>query len=237
MEPPWLLILAILSVAVVSGCAGSKIGSAKSPAAPHRGAEAERSVNADVALSRLREGNYRFRSGHLRHPDQEISRSREIASAQHPFAVIVSCPDSRVPPEIVFDEGLGDLFVVREAGHVADAATLGSIEYAVEHLHAHLVVVLGHENCGAVAAAADVITKNAKPEGHIVILVDNTWPAIERSMGGPGGLVARAVRAKVDLVAENILGSHRILFEHLAHGDVKVVGAVYDLKTGAIEWR
>jgi len=237
MKPHCLLSLASLSVAVFAGCAGSKIGSEISPAAPHRGAVAEQSVNADVALSRLREGNDRFRNGHLRHPDQEISRLHEIASAQHPFAVIVSCSDSRVPPEIVFDEGLGDLFVVREAGHVADAATLGSIEYAVEHLHAHLVVVLGHENCGAVAAAADVITKNAKPEGHIVNLVDNIRPAIERSMGGSGSLVARAVRANVDLVAENIRGSHPILFEHLAHGDVKVVGAVYDLKTGAIEWR
>lgn len=237
MKPHNLLSLVSLSVAVFAGCAGGKIESAKSPAAPHHGAEAEKSVSAEQALSRLREGNERFRSGHLQHPDQGVSRLHEISSGQHPFAIVVSCSDSRVPPEIVFDEGLGDLFVVREAGHVADAATLGSIEYAVEHLHAHLVVVLGHENCGAVAAAADVITKNAKPEGHLVTLVDDIRPAIERSQSGSGSLVARAVRANVDMVADNIRGSHPILFEHLAHGDVKVVGAVYDLKTGAIEWR
>ena len=237
MKPHCRLSLATLSVAVLSGCASGKIESAKSPAAPHHGAETEKSVSAEQALSRLREGNERFRSGQLQHPDQGVSRLHEISSGQHPFAIVVSCSDSRVPPEIVFDEGLGDLFVVREAGHVADAATLGSIEYAVEHLHAHLVVVLGHENCGAVAAAADVITKNAKPEGHIVTLVDDIRPAIERSQSGPGSLVARAVRANVDMVADNIRGSHPILFEHLAHGDVKVVGAVYDLKTGAIEWR
>lgn len=230
----WLA--AACAVALV-GCAGGKVDSGKLAASCAHGGEPAEHVSADQALSRLREGNDRFRNGHLRHPDQGISRLHEISSAQHPFAVIVSCSDSRVPPEIVFDEGLGDLFVVREAGHVADAATLGSIEYAVEHLHAHLVVVLGHENCGAVAAAADVITKNARPEGHIVNLVDDIRPAIERSKSGSGSLVARAVRANVDLVAENIRGSHPILFEHLSHGDIKVVGAVYDLKTGAIEWR
>lgn len=194
-------------------------------------------ISADAALARLKAGNERFRGEHLKHPDQGLVRVHELEAGQHPYAVIVSCSDSRVPPEIVFDEGLGDLFVVREAGHVADAATLGSVEYAVEHLHAHLVVVLGHEQCGAVAAASEVITKNAKPEGHIVNLVDAIRPAVERAKSGRGDLLARAVRANVDLVTETLRGSHPILFDHLAEGSVKVVGGVYDLHTGAIEWR
>ncbi len=229
----WMLAVC---AGLLAGCATGKAVPDKTAAAAH-GVEAEHNVTAEEALSRLRQGNDRFRTGHLKHPDQGISRLHEIAAGQHPFAVIVSCSDSRVPPEIVFDEGLGDLFVVREAGHVADAATLGSIEYAVEHLHTHLVVVLGHENCGAVAAAADVITKNAKPEGHIVNLVDDIRPAIERTRNGSGNLVARAVRANVDLVTENLRGTHPILFEHQAEGSVKIVGAVYNLQTGAIEWR
>lgn len=228
---------AAICAVLLAGCAGGKTHSAQSATAVPHGAEAGKQFTADEALSRLRQGNDRFRSGQLQHPDQGVARLHEISAGQHPFAVVVSCSDSRVPPEIVFDEGLGDLFVVREAGHVADAATLGSIEYAVEHLHAHLVVVLGHENCGAVAAAAEVITKNSKPEGHIVNLVDDIRPAIERSKKGTGSLLARAVRANVDLVAENLRGSHPILFEHLSQGTVKVVGAVYDLETGAIEWR
>jgi carbonic anhydrase len=160
-----------------------------------------------------------------------------MCSGQHPFATGVSCSNSRVPPEIVFDVVPGDLFGVQEARHLADAVTLGSIEYAVERLHAHLAAVSGRINGGAVAAAADVITKNAAPEGHIGNLVDDIRTAIERSRSGLGKCVARAIRAIVGLVAENIRRSHPILFDHLADGDVKVVGAVYDLETGAIEWR
>lgn len=194
-------------------------------------------VTATEALQRLKEGNERFRSGKPKHPNQGSERVREVAECQHPYAVIVSCSDSRVPPEIVFDGGVGDFFVVREAGHVTGSATIGSIEYAVEHLQTPLVIVLGHEQCGAVSAAAEVIAGHGKPAGHIVNLVDAIRPAIERSKKGTGDLVSRAVRANVDLVAENIRGSHPILCEHLADGSVEVVGAVYDLKTGAVEWR
>ena len=149
----------------------------------------------------------------------------------------MSCSDSRVPPEIVFDEGLGDLFVVREAGHIADAATLGSVEYAVEHLHVRLVVVLGHEHCGAVTAAREVITRDARPEGHIITLVDAIRPAVERAARLPGDPVHRTVAANVDLVVDLIRGSHPILSSHLADGSVKVVGGIYDLHTGAVTWR
>ncbi len=201
------------------------------PGTPHP------ALPADEALARLRAGNERFRTGHLVHPDQELARLHELETAQHPFAVIVSCSDSRVPPEIVFDEGLGDLFVVREAGHIADAATLGSVEYAVEHLHVRLVVVLGHEHCGAVTAAREVITRDARPEGHIITLVDAIRPAVERAARTPGDPVHRTVAANVDLVVDLIRGSHPILSSHLADGSVKVVGGIYDLHTGAVTWR
>ncbi len=235
----WTTILAVVAAAL-AGCQSGNSGAgghpASAPAMPmaHDSAEV---VDAKAALARLKAGNERFRSEHLRHPDQGLRRLLEVEADQHPYAVIVSCADSRVPPEIVFDEGLGDLFVIREAGHVADAATLGSIEYAVEHLHTSLVVVLGHERCGAVSAAAEVITQNARPVGHIVNLVDDIRPAVERAQAGPGNLIDKAVRANVDMVVHALRGSHPILFEHLAEGSVQIIGAVYDLHTGAIEWR
>jgi carbonic anhydrase len=201
----------------------------------HHGVESP--VSAEAALARLKAGNARFRAETLTHPDQGRGRVNEVEASQHPYAVIVGCSDSRVPPEIIFDEGLGDLFVVREAGHVADAATLGSVEYAVEHLHTRLVVVLGHERCGAISAAAEVLTKNGHPEGHIINLVDSIRPAVERAQKTPGDLMPKAVRANVDLVVETLRGSHPILFGHLTDGSVKIVGAVYDLHSGAIEWR
>jgi carbonic anhydrase len=149
----------------------------------------------------------------------------------------VSCSDSRVPPEIVFDEGLGDLFVVREAGHVADAATLGSVEYAVEHLGVHLIVVLGHDRCGAVSTAVEAIVHKARPEGHMLTLVDAIAPALARVQTAGGDVVARTVRANVDVVVESLRASRPILADRVASGELRVVGGVYDLHTGAVEWR
>jgi carbonic anhydrase len=191
----------------------------------------------DEALALLRAGNERFVRGALKHPDQTLRRLQEIESGQHPIAVIVGCSDSRVPPEIVFDEGLGDLFVIREAGHVADAATLASVEYAVAHLGVRLVVVLGHKNCGAVSAAVGVLTMHEKPEGHIISLVDAIRPAVERAGRSDGSLVDRAVTANVDLVVEQLRKSHPILSEHIAAGHLRVTGAVYDLHSGRVLWR
>src|SRR3954451_10886779 len=117
------------------------------------GQEAASGLSADQALSRLLAGNERFVAHKERHPDESAGRRRELVSGQHPFAVILGCSDSRVAPELLFDEGLGDLFVIRVAGNIVDDDILASIEYAVEHLGTKLVVVLGHEKCGAVSAA------------------------------------------------------------------------------------
>src|ERR1700751_2922714 len=113
----------------------------------------EDAVPADQALATLMQGNQRYAQNKEEHPDETLGRRKALESAQHPFAVILSCADSRVPPELVFDQGLGDLFVMRVAGNVAAADELGSIEYAVEHLHTRLIGVLGHEKCGAITAA------------------------------------------------------------------------------------
>ncbi len=194
-------------------------------------------VSAADALARLRAGNARFREGHLEHPDQGAVRMHQVEREQHPFAAVLSCADSRVPPEIVFDEGLGDLFVVREAGHVAGAPTLGSIEYAVEHLGVRLVVVLGHEQCGAVTATVAALAHEREPEGHILSLFDLIAPALAQVPTTGADAVPRAVRANVDAVVATLRASHPILAHHLEDGSLQVVGGVYDLHTGAVEWR
>jgi carbonic anhydrase len=180
MKKTSMVAVLALGAGLLAGCQTAKQVS-PAPGAGHakavHGEALADGISADAALARLKAGNERFRGEHLKHPDQGLVRVHELEAGQHPYAIIVSCSDSRVPPEIVFDEGLGDLFVVREAGHVADAATLGSVEYAVEHLHAHLVVVLGHEHCGAVAAASEVITKNAKSS--------TSWTPSGRPSSGP----------------------------------------------------
>ena len=128
-------------------------------------ADAALKVSATEALARLKAGNARFVAGKLEHPRQTAARRTELATSQHPFAVVLACADSRTSPGLLFDEGLGDVFVVRVAGNVLNNELLGSIEYAVEHLGTQLVVVLGHERCGAVAAARETIaTKGEAPD-------------------------------------------------------------------------
>ena len=159
-------------------------------------------VTPDEALKQLVEGNARFVSGHLTHAGPEqIAEARSAGTkGQSPFAVIVGCSDSRVGPEIVFDQGLGDLFVVRTAGEVVDAMALGSIEYAVEHLGSALILVLGHEHCGAVAAAV----AGAKQPGHIQAVLDAIAPAVKQTKGQPGDPVENAIRAQALDVAKQL---------------------------------
>lgn len=185
------------------------------------------------ALGELVEGNRRFVTGHLEHARQDKERRDELAKSQHPFAVIVGCSDSRVPPEVVFDQGLGDLFVVRVAGNVVDDASLGSIEYAVEHLGASLVIVLGHERCGAVQAALD---GKALP-GHIGAIGAALSPAIAEAKAQRGGdPLDTAVRANVRRIVRQLTGAEPLL-AHAAHeGELEIVGARYDLDTGEVEF-
>lgn len=155
---------------------------------------------------------------------------RAIASGQHLFAIILGCADSRVPPEIVFDQGLGDLFVIRVAGNILDDAILGSIEYAVEELGTSLVLVLGHERCGAVAATV----KHAAVLGHISTLVNAIQPAVDLAKDEPGDLLDNTVRANIRLVVEQLQSSMPVA-ELVKRDRLKVVGAQYRLDCGSVE--
>ena len=184
----------------------------------------------DQALARLIEGNKRFVRHKEQHPDETPGRRKELESGQHPFAVILSCSDSRVPPELIFDEGLGDLFVIRLAGNVLDDDALASIEYAVEHLHTRLILVLGHEKCGAVSAAVE----GGEAPGHLAALVAAIQPSVQEVKDLPGDMVHNCVLANARQSARQIRESEPILKDLVQKGNVKVVAAVYALDAGAV---
>ena len=185
------------------------------------------------AISKLKEGNGRYTSGNLQHPGQTTERRTELSKSQHPFAVIVSCSDSRVPPEIVFDQGLGDLFIFRVAGNVIDDHGLGSIEYAVDHLGVHLIVVLGHQSCGAVQAAKETIAAKGKAPGHIESLVTAIKPAVESTANGD---LDATIKANVKNVVQALRSSTPILKAKVDSGDVQVISGYYSLDTGAVSF-
>jgi carbonic anhydrase len=193
------------------------------------GAQQSKGVNADEALERLLAGNKRYVEGQFFHPHQAAQDRANVATSQHPFAIIVSCSDSRIPPEVIFDQGIGDIFVVRVAGNIAGNIELGSIEYAAEHLGSTLVMVLGHERCGAVTAAV----KGGEVPGHIKSIVEAIIPAVKLA-AADADKVDGAIRANVSLVATQIKTSEPILAEMAKEGKIKIVGAYYDLDTGEI---
>jgi carbonic anhydrase len=197
-------------------------------------AEAPSSVSADEALKVLKAGNERFVTGHLTSvaPTEIAHRRAELAKGQKPFAVVVCCSDSRVGPEIVFDQELGNIFVVRTAGEVLDAAGIGSIEYAVAHLGSPLLVVLGHEHCGAVAAAV----ADAKEPGNIADIVKAIRPVVVQTQTQPGNPLANAIRANALDIAGRLSKTSPVLSEKVKAGKLTVVAAVLSLKTGQVEW-
>jgi carbonic anhydrase len=210
----------------VSLLAASQFALAADPAHPE-----QPTVAPAEAVSKLKEGNGRYTSGNLQHPGQTTERRAELAKDQHPFAVILSCSDSRVPPEIVFDQGLGDLFVVRVAGNVIDDHGLGSIEYAVDHLGARLIVVLGHQSCGAVKAAKETIAAKGKAPGHIQSLVTAIKPVVEATAKDD---LETTVKANVKHVVQALRSSTPILKAKVDSGEVQVIGGYYSLDTGAV---
>ncbi len=181
------------------------------------------------ALRRLIDGNRRYVESRLTHPDQTEERRLQVSQEQHPFAVILSCSDSRVPPEIIFDEGLGDLFVVRNAGHVVDSAVLGSVEYAVGHLDVPLVLVVGHSSCGAVQAAVAGLR-----EAHLTTIVDRIGPAVEAARRQPGDLAGNAMRENVRRAVAALTRSRPVLAAKVAGGKLRIAGAQYRLETGQV---
>ena len=224
---PKLMLLAVTVLAVPPALAEEH------GAPPH--ATAKAGPSAEAALADLKEGNARFVAGRPNKGHQSLNRVKEVAKGQHPTAVILGCADSRVPPEVIFDQGIGDLFVVRVAGNIAEPATDGSIEYAAEHLGVPLVVVLGHHKCGAVKATAEA----AGPvEGNIGALVREIRPAVEAAKAHPGkeGLVDTAVHENAARAAAQLTAGSPLLRHLVESGKVKIVTAVYDLEAGTIEW-
>jgi carbonic anhydrase len=195
------------------------------------GAEPPAPLSADAALARLLDGNKRFVAGNLTHPEQSAARRIEVSQGQHPFAIILTCADSRVAPEIVFDQGLGDLFVVRNAGNLLDDHVIGSIEYAIEHLHATCVVVLGHTKCGAVSAAV----AGGEAPGHLQSIVASLADAVALARKKPGDAVDNAVRVNARLSAAALAQSEPVLAEAARSGRIRIVAARYDIATGEVE--
>lgn len=181
------------------------------------------------ALERLMAGNQRFIQHHLQHPDQSEDRVKELTQAQHPFVTVLSCADSRVTAEIIFDQGLGDIFDVRVAGNIATPEVVGSIEYAVELLGTPLLMVLGHERCGAVTAAVE----NGPLPGEIGTFVQAILPAVKRVKGQPGDAVDNAVSANVRYQMEQLMRS-QLVRDRQQSGQLQMIGARYDLDTGAV---
>ncbi|MEG4327994.1 carbonic anhydrase [Microcoleus sp. herbarium5] len=188
-------------------------------------------ITPSSALKKLMEGNQRYIEQKRTFPDQARSRVVEVAKGQHPFATILACSDSRVAPEIIFDQGLGDLFDIRVAGNFLDDVVLGNIEYAALELGVPLLVILGHERCGAVKAALD---GKAVP-GHISTLVAAIKPAVDSTKGQTGDAWDNAVRANVKMNVNKLQSSSPILAEAVKAGKLKVVGGRYDLDSGKVE--
>jgi carbonic anhydrase len=197
-------------------------------------AEVERPGPAAAVLRRLLDGNQRYSRSGLVHPDQSAVRRAEVAAGQHPIAAVLGCADSRVPPEILFDEGLGDLFVVRVAGNIVDDAVLGSIEYAAEEFALPLVMVLGHTRCGAVAATVAALAHPGPVPGHISTLVEGIRPAAECVRDQPGDAVANAVDANAVRSAAQLREAEPTLARLVQQRRLEVVAARYDLDSGRV---
>jgi carbonic anhydrase len=192
---------------------------------------AQEALTPQAALTRLKEGNTRFAADKPTTRDVTQKRRDEVAKGQHPFAVILTCADSRVSPELVFDQGLGDVFVVRVAGNVTDPAILGSIEYAVEHLKAPLIVVLGHESCGAVKA----VIEKSHVEGNLEKLlkevhVDDKLPE-DKDQALAAGIKTNALFHAKQLTAQSPL-----IKDFVDHDRVQIAAGVYSLKSGKVDW-
>jgi carbonic anhydrase len=188
-------------------------------------------LTAEAALQKLKDGNDRYVLDHVEHPHEGAQRRIDLSVAQHPFAIVLGCADSRVVPELIFDQGVGDLFVLRVAGNIADDAVIASIEFAVEHLGTRLVVVLGHEKCGAVMAAIS----HAFSEGKLNSLISYIEPAVKASQGLGGDVISHTVKAHANLMAQTIQSVEPILSHEVQMGTLQVIPAYYRLSTGQVE--
>jgi carbonic anhydrase len=183
-------------------------------------------VSVNEALEMMLAGNQRFVQNRATHPHQGAAMLKQLADAQHPFAAILGCSDSRTAPEVIFDQGLGDLFDVRVAGNIADNAVMGSLEYAVTHLHMPVIVVLGHQHCGAIAAAL----AHQHPHNHISYITRSLQPSVRHVHHA----AEAATRKNVQLVRQR-LEHIPVLRDKIRRGELKIVGAYYHLDSGEVE--
>lgn len=189
------------------------------------------SVSGKESHKMMIEGNKRYVAGKATHKHQDSTRRMDVTGGQHPFAIVISCSDSRVPPEIIFDQGIGDLFVIRLAGNIVDDAALGSIEYAIEHLGAKYIMVLGHESCGAVKATVD----GGEAPGHIGSIVKAIKPAIDSVRGRTADLPEVGMRANVSMTVQMLKTADPFLKPLFEKGELMIVGARYDLDDGRVD--
>jgi carbonic anhydrase len=225
----------------VAGCSSGRSNNSPSPsltpAVPPVVTPTSFPADGDAALQRLMAGNARFVSGRPAYYGRDTARSAAIAESQKPYAIILGCADSRVVPEIIFDEGLGDLFLVRVAGNTGDDPILrGTIEYGVAVLGSILLMVLGHENCGAAKAAVDAVTKGASVPGDIPAVLAPMLPAARAVSSQPADArVDATIRKNVQLQADSLKASSAILKPAITAGRLKVVGAEYVISTGQVK--
>ena len=185
-----------------------------------------------LAWRRLREGNERFVNGETSHPNQDASRRSSLVENQHPFAVIFGCSDSRLAAEIIFDVGLGDVFVVRTAGQVIDDAVLGSLEYSIGVLGVPLIVILGHDSCGAVSATKSAVETGQMPAGFIRDLVERITPSVLTSLRNDQTDVNDMVVEPVKQTSERLVDSSRVMSDAIGSGKAAVIGLSYSLAEG-----
>jgi carbonic anhydrase len=197
---------------------------------PMMGAIAAPNIAPALAYKTLMEGNQRFVQGRARGPHRSVDRRTELAVGQRPIATILSCADSRVPAELLFDQGLGDLFNVRVAGNIVTPEVLGSLEYAVELLETPLLMVLGHERCGAITAAV----KGQPVPGHIGDFLDELQTAVRQTKDQPGDPIDNAVTANIAIQIKQILKQSTLISQRQTSGQVTVIGGRYDLDTGLV---
>jgi carbonic anhydrase len=193
------------------------------------------SETGQEALQKLMDGNKRFVSGSLAQKDLSAKKREELAKGQKPFATVLTCSDSRVPPEILFDQGLGDIFIVRVAGNIVDPIALGSIEYAAEHLNAPLLIILGHSKCGAVKATLE---SKGKPEGNIGAIVKKIMPAVDTAKkkgGTQDEILETAIKENVKNVYADVMKNSKIIPHLVEEGKLTIVAGKYDITTGKVE--
>jgi carbonic anhydrase len=199
-------------------------------------------IPAHAALARLREGNARFVADVSRRAASTRRKRRELAAGQAPFAIVLGCSDSRVPAEIVFDQGLGDLFVIRVAGNIVAPSQIGSVEFAADRFETRLVVVLGHSSCGAIQATVEQLQRRSEEQSPgLRAIVDRVRPAVEGLLTGTGrgaddALLRAAVRANIELSLSQLRHGSEILEHLIQHVGLMIVGAEYSLDTGVVEF-